>query len=431
MLLIQNAHLVDPASHTDGIRDILIRDGIVERIGEHLPVPEKCRVIDAGGVIAAPGLVDTHSHFRDPGFPEKETIHTGSLAAAKGGYTTIVMMANTKPPIDHADMLRDVLERGKKEKIHIYSAANVTVGMKGEARTDFLSLKQAGAVVFTDDGKPVMNEALLLDALKLAKKLDMPISLHEEDPAFVKNPGVNAGGRAAAFLGLAGADRKAEYTLIGRDVRLAEQVGGKLLIQHISSKEGVDLVRRAQKINPLIQAEATPQHLSLTEDAVLERGTLAKVNPPLRLEEDRMALIHGIQDGTIKILATDHAPHAKEQKAQPFSKAPSGMIGLETALSLGIRSLVQPGYITLEHLLAMLTCSPAEYYHLPGGKLQEGEPADLVLFDPDRTWTVTEDFASKSSNSPFIGWTLPGVVLATICSGEVVYQNPDWKEGLQ
>lgn len=424
MLLIQNCRLIDPASHTDGMRDLLLADGVVKAIAPAgtLSAPAGCEVLAAHGIVAAPGLVDTHSHFRDPGFPEKEDIHTGSLSAARGGYTSIVMMANTKPPIDCVPVLEDVLARGRKEKIHIYSAANVTVGMQGAERTDFVSLKEAGAVVFTDDGRPVMDQDLLKNALKLARKLDVPVSLHEEDPTFVKNPGVNAGGKAAAALGLVGADRQAEASLVARDVKLAEEVGGKLLIQHISSKEGVALVREAQKHNPLIQAEATPQHFSLTEAAVLEKGTLAKVNPPLRLEEDRQAILAGIADGTIRIIATDHAPHAKAQKDQPFVKAPSGMIGLETALSLGIRNLVQPGVISLEHFLAMLTINPAEYYHLPAGRICEGGPADLVLFDPERTWTVTSRFASRSSNSPFIGETLPGVVLYTICRGEIIYR---------
>lgn len=425
MLLIKNCRLVDPASHTDGMRDILLADGLVKAIAPAglLPSPEGGAVIEAGGAVAAPGLVDTHSHFRDPGFPQKEDIHTGSLSAARGGYTSVIMMANTKPPVDSVSVLADVLARGAREKIHVYSAANVTVGMQGEARTDFVSLKEAGAVVFTDDGKPIMNASLLRSALKLARKLDMPISLHEEDPAFVTEPGVNAGGEAAASLSLTGADRRAESTLVARDVKIAEEVGGKLLIQHISSKEGVALVREAQKKNPLIQAEATPQHFSLTEQAVLEKGTLAKVNPPLRLEEDRQAILDGIADGTIRILATDHAPHMAEEKDQPFSKAPSGMIGLETALSLGLQNLVRPGVISLEQYLAMLTVNPAEYYHLPAGRIFEGGPADLVLFDPERTWTVTSRFASRSSNSPFIGETLPGVVLYTICRGEIIYRT--------
>lgn len=431
MLLIQNGTVVDPASGLHARKDVLIDGNQIRRIADFhalssdLPAAglSADQVLNAEGCIVAPGLVDTHSHFRDPGFTWKENIHTGSLAAARGGYTSIVMMANTNPVIDCVEVLEDVLRRGAQEQIHIYSAANVTRGMNGEERTDFVSLAAAGAVVFTDDGKPVMNETLLENALKLARKLDRPISLHEEDPAYVANPGINAGGPAAAAMHLTGADRLAESTLIERDCRLAVRNGSKLCIQHISSAEGVELVRQARKRNPEIHAEATPHHFTLTEEAVLSRGTLAKVNPPLRLASDRQAVLDGIADGTIDIIATDHAPHAAEEKARPFTSAPSGMIGLETALSLGIRSLVNAGCITMDRLLAMLTCNPADYYRLPAGHLRENGPADLVIFNPDETWTVAVPFASRSSNSPFIGDVLPGVIHYTIADGRIIYQQ--------
>lgn len=430
MLLITNGTVIDPKSRLHVRKDILVSDGRIVRIADRIfdagsPAASAAAgltVIDAEGCIVAPGLIDTHSHFRDPGFPEKEDITTGSAAAAKGGYTTVVMMANTKPPIDSVEVLTDVCERGRREPIHVLSAANVSTRMQGEERTDFVSLSAAGAVVFTDDGRPLTDEYLLLQSLKLARKLDKPVSLHEEDPRYVTEPGINAGGRAAAALGLTGADRKAESSLVERDVKLAIEAKAKLCIQHISSKEGVELVRQARKVSPLIHAEATPQHFTLTEDAVIQKGTLAKVNPPLRLEEDRMAIIEGLRDGTIDIIATDHAPHTKAEKAQEFTKAPSGMIGLETALSLGIRELVQPGYLTMDQLLACLTCNPADFYRLDAGDLHEGGPADIVIFDPEKTWTVTEHFASRSSNSPFIGETLPGVVRYTIADGRIAYQ---------
>lgn len=430
MLLIQNGTVIDPASGLHAQRSVLVREGRIAAMPDPsdpaaaaAPSGEPVQVLDAANCIVAPGLVDTHSHFRDPGFPRKETIHTGCLAAAKGGYTSIVMMANTKPPIDCVEILQDVLRRGSREKIHVYSAANVTRGMGGEERTDMVSLAQAGAVVFTDDGRPIVLESLLRDALKLARKLDRPISLHEEDPRYVVEPGINAGGPAAAAMHLTGADRKAESVLVERDCRLAIAAEAKLCIQHISSAEGVALVRRARRIHPLICAEATPHHFSLTEDAVLQKGTLAKVNPPLRLESDRQAVLEGIADGTIRIIATDHAPHAAGEKAVPFTEAPSGMIGLETALSLGIRALVRTHVITMDHLLAMLTCNPADYYQLPAGHLAVGGPADLVIFNPDEVWTVGSRFASRSSNSPFIGEELPGVVHWTIADGQIVYQG--------
>ncbi len=431
MILIQGGTVIDPKTRLHAKKDILIHEGNILKISDTIfdaTAPGAAlpgtTVIDATGCIVAPGLIDTHSHFRDPGFTEKEDIHTGSLAAAKGGYTSIVMMANTKPAIDCPDVLQDVLSRGEQEAIHVYSAANVTEGMEGEIRSDLVSLKEAGAVVFTDDGKPITDDALLLGALKLAKKIDMPISLHEEDPKYVTEAGVNAGGAAAASLGLTGADRRAESSMIERDVKLAIETGAKLLIQHISSAEGVELVRQARLQNPQIHAEATPHHFSLTEEAVISKGTLAKVNPPIRLESDRLAIIEGLRDGTIDIIATDHAPHTAAQKAQEFTKAPSGMIGLETALSLSLKNLVQPGYLTMDQMLAALTCNPADYYHLPAGTIKEGATADLVIFHPEETWTVTEgDFASKSSNSPFIGETLPGVIYATIAGGKIAYRK--------
>ena len=408
MLLIQNAYLINPADSREGICDIAIGNGkflAIEAsippeqaaaLGAGLPGDGEIRIIDARGLTAAPGLIDTHSHFRDPGFTRKEDLQTGAAAAARGGYTSVILMANVKPAVDCPDAVRDILERGRKTPVHIYTCANVTRGMQGRELADLKALAEAGAAGFTDDGLPVLNAGLLRAALKTAGPLGLPVSLHEEDPAYIRQPGVNGGGKAAAFLGLEGAGRAAEYTMIERDLQIA--------------------------IHPGIHAEATPHHFSLTEEAVIRKGTLAKVNPPIRTEEDRRAIIDAIVDGTIDIIATDHAPHCADEKDRPFTKAPSGMIGLETALSLGIRELVRPGYITMRHLLALLTCNPAAFYHLPAGSVETGAPADLVLFDPEETWTVTGQFASKSSNSPFIGETMPGVVRYTICGGQIVYQ---------
>ena len=335
------------------------------------------------------------------------------------------MMANTNPPIDNTKVLERVLEKCAKEKIHIYSAANVTLHMQGKELTDFEALKEAGAKVFTDDGVPVRNRLLLRSALLHAKALDMPVSLHEEDPSLISENGINGGGAAAAYYGIKGSPREAEITMIREDVQAAAQTGAALCIQHISTAEGVALVRHARQINPLIRAEATPHHFSLTEEAVIRCGALAKVNPPVRTEHDRMEIIRGLQDGTISFIATDHAPHTAAQKAvTPLWKAPSGMIGLETALSLSIRELVNPGFLTMMQLLRLLTWNPAEYYKLPAGSIEEDGPADLVIFDPQAQWTVPDHFASRSSNSPFIGETLPGIVRWTIADGEIVYKNP-------
>lgn len=429
MLLLKNIYLYEPASGAEKKTDILIENGRFAKIGNGISVGDgigsasSLRVIDGEGLSAAPGLIDTHAHFRDPGFLWKEDLHTGSLAAAKGGYTSIILMANTKPAVDNVSVLTDILERGKNEKIHLYSCANVTMGMGGKETVDFDALSAAGAAGFTDDGVPIMDASILEKALLAAVRLDLPVSLHEEDKTLISENGVNGGGAAAKALGLKGSPREAEITLIRRDVDLAVKTMAPLCIQHISTAEGVDLVRQARKLNPRIHAEATPHHFSLTEETVIRRGTLGKVNPPLRTEADRLAIIEGLADGTIDLIATDHAPHSDEEKGKSFTSAPSGMIGLETAFSLGLRELVQPGHLTMRQFLACLTCSPADFYHLPAGRVTEGAPADLVIFDPKASWKVEKPFASRSSNSPFLGETLPGVIRYTIAGGEIAYEN--------
>ena len=269
-----------------------------------------------------------------------------------------------------------------------------------------------------------MDPAVLEEALRFAARSGLPVSLHEEDKTLITENGVHGGGRAAKALRLTGAPREAEYTLIRRDTEIAAKLMAPLCIQHISTAEGVDLVRQARRKNPRIHAEATPHHFSLTEEAVLEKNTLAKVNPPLRTEADRLAIIEGLQDGTIDLIATDHAPHADVEKdVEDFTKAPSGMIGLETAFSLGLKHLVRPGYLSMQQFLACLTCNPADFYRLPAGRVRADAPADLVIFDPDASWTVAKPFASRSSNSPFLGETLPGVVRYTISDGEIIYAH--------
>ena len=424
-MLIRNARIIDPANDIDKVADIRIEDGHIIELGSALREDRADEVIEASDLIAAPGLVDVHTHFRDPGQTAKETLHTGALAAAAGGYTAVVCMANTMPAVDSMEILSDILDRAKREKIHIYQTAAVTAERKGCELVDMPQLKRAGAAGFTDDGSPIMDEALVRQAMTNVSELDMVLSFHEEDPAFVWQAGVNAG-RVADFMGLKGADRKAEYTMVERDLRMALETGAKVDIQHVSARESVEIIReyKAKDKDGLIHAEATPHHFSLTEDAVIEHGSYAKVNPPLRTEEDRQAIIKGIADGTLDLIATDHAPHTAEEKSQEFTSAPSGMVGLETAFALGITNLVKPGFISLSRLIELMSVNPARLYGLNAGSLEIGKPADIVLFDPDEKWTVTAgDLHSKSKNSPFIGMTLSGRVRYTISDGEIVYNG--------
>ncbi len=421
MLLIKNAYLIDPKSGSEGVCDILTDFGRVQKIGKDLPVPDSAGVIDAEGLTAAPGLVDVHVHFRDPGFPDKEDILTGAAAAKRGGFTTVIMMANTKPPIDNVETLRYCIRKGKETGIRVLACANVTAGMKGKELTDMEKLFAAGAVGFTDDGIPLLDEQIVREAMKMTKRLHVPISFHEEDPKFIRENGINHG-KASEFLGIYGSPREAEISLIARDLQLAEETGALIEIQHISTKEGVALVREAKKKGLDVHAEATPHHFSLTEEAVIEHGSYAKMNPPLRTEEDRLAIIEGLRDGTIDCIATDHAPHTTaEKKERAITAAPSGIIGLETSLALGITELVEKGYMSLPALIRCMTLNPAAMYGLDAGYLAEGGPADIVLFDPKAVWTAG-GYASKAENTPFTGHKLTGKVIATICRGKEVYQ---------
>lgn len=427
MLYIRNGLCIDPRSGKKQVCDILTKEDRILRIGERLEETEEFKrlprheiqTIDAEGYIVAPGLVDVHVHFRDPGFTKKEDILTGAAAAAAGGFTSVVMMANTKPAADRTDTLGYMLEKGKDTPIHVYACGAVTKNLEGKELTDMEALRAAGAAGFTDDGKPLLDEKLVREAMKACKALHVPISFHEEDPAWIEESGVNAGAAAEA-MGLSGADRRAEISLIERDIRLAAETGACVNIQHISTKEGVELVRRAKAEGADVHAEATPHHFTLTEEAVLQYGTLAKMNPPLRTEEDRAAIIEGLKDGTIDLIATDHAPHAKEEKEKPFTEAPSGIIGLETALALGITELVEKRELTMEELLLKMTWNPAKLYNIDAGYLEEGGPADLVIFDADCSQTFWK-FASKSSNSPFKGKTYKSEIEYTICEGKVAY----------
>lgn len=417
-MLVKNGFIIDPASRSSFRGDIRIGNGLLQEIAPCITAFPGEKIVDASALTVAPGLIDTHVHFRDPGFLHKETLHTGALAAARGGFTSVICMANTMPVVDNVAVLDEILRRGRAENIHVYQTAAVSQGLKGETLTDMEALKQAGACGFTDDGIPLKNGAFVYRAMETAKKADVPLSLHEEDPSFIKNNGINHGSVSDA-LGIYGSPSVAEESLVARDCMLALRSGASVVIQHISSRHSVELVRLFRRLGADLHAEATPHHFTLTDSAVLKYGTLAKMNPPLRTEEDRQAIIRGLSDGTIDLIATDHAPHSKEEKARSIAAAPSGIIGLETALALGVTSLVRPGHLTLMELLEKMTINPANLYHLPSGRICQGAPADLVLFDPEEKW-IPLDYASMSSNSPFTGWELYGKVHMTICRGNIV-----------
>lgn len=426
MLLIKNGRVMNPASELDELLDIRIDGGKITGLGKFQKENETDVVIDAKGMIVAPGLVDVHVHFRDPGLTYKEDVVTGAAAAAAGGFTTVVCMANTKPVIDSVEVLSELRQREENLPIHVLNTAAVTKGLAGKELTDMDALLAAGAVGFTDDGIPIKDANLLIQAMKQAKELGVPISLHEEDPELLGSSGVNEG-VISEKLGVKGAAATAEETLIARDCLLALKTGARVNIQHVSSRISVEIIHLMKQLGADIYAEVTSQHFSLTEDILLEKGTLAKVNPPIRTEEDRQGLIKGLQEDVIDMIVTDHAPHSKEEKERDITKAPSGLIGLETSLALGITNLVRKSRLTMMQLLRKMTVSPAGLYGLKCGRIEEGAEADLVIFDEKEKWTV-QTFRSKSSNSPFIGDELYGRVKYTICRGQLVYEDKEEKQ---
>lgn len=422
MLLVKNGRVVDPQSGLDKVCDLLIDGKKIIKIDDVITEDVE-QVIDATGLVVAPGLVDVHVHFREPGQTHKEDIHTGALSAAAGGFTSVVMMANTSPTISTVETLKEVLESAKKEAIHIYSVATITNQFDGQNLTDFPALLEAGAVAFSDDGIPLTNAGVVRKAMNLAKAHDCLISLHEEDPDLNGILGLNEQ-VAEKHFHVCGATGVAEYSMVARDVMIAYETGARVHIQHLSKAESVKVVEFAQGLGAKVTAEVAPQHFSRTEDLLLTKGANAKMNPPLRLESDRLAVIEGLKSGVISVIATDHAPHhADEKNVEDVTQAPSGMTGLETSLSLCLTHLVEDGHLTLLQLLEKMTINPAKLYGLDAGYLSENGPADLVIFDPHADRLVTADFASKSANSPFVGDRLKGEVRFTISDGKIVFQK--------
>lgn len=422
-LLIRKGRVVDPVGGIGGVMDILVEDGRVAVIGSELTAPS-ARVIDARGLTVCAGLVDMHVHLREPGFEYKETIETGCLAAARGGFTSIAPMPNTRPATDCPERIALVRQKAAQAcGVHVWPIGAVTWGQKGQALTDAAALKKAGAVALSDDGMPVQNANLLRDALIRCRRQELTILSHCEDADMVKNYAVNEG-RVSRALGLPGRPAIAEELQVMRDAMLAEETGAAVHICHISTARSVEIVRQFKKKGVPITCETCPQYFTLTEDELLSRGTLARVNPPLRTRLDVEGILAGLKDGTIDVIATDHAPHSAEEKARPLPEAPSGMVGLETALAVTLTSLYHTGVMDLSDILRKMTINPAFILRIPKGRLSLGGGADFTIFDPDEEWTVDpEQFASKGRNTPFAGRTLKGRVKYTIVDGKIIYQE--------
>ena len=421
-LLIRGGRVVDPAQGVDDRLDLLIQDGKILRLGRDLAAPD-AQILNAGGLTAAPGLVDIHVHLREPGFEAKETVSTGCAAAARGGVTTLVAMPNTRPAADCPEVVQLVRDKAAPTRINVLPAGAVTLGQKGEQLTDFAALKAAGVPALTDDGVPIQNLALLRRALLEAKRLSLPLLDHCEDRDMVQNYAVNEGA-VSRRLGLPGRPAVAEELQIMRDVMLAEETGAHVHICHISTAKGVDIVRQAKARGVRVTCETCPQYFTLTEDEILRQGTMARVNPPLRTQADVDGIRVGLADGTIDAIVTDHAPHTAGEKSKPLPDAPSGMVGLETSLALALTGLYHTGLLPLARVLDLMSASPAALLGLDKGTLAAGRDADLILFDPDQEWIIDKTkFASKGRNTPFHGRTVRGRVKYTISRGTIIYQE--------
>ena len=416
--------MVDPSQRLDEVLDVLLVGGEVARIGRDLEAPEGAEVRRVDGLVVCPGLIDLHVHLREPGFEHKETIQTGARAAAAGGFTAVCAMPNTDPPIDDPAAVGFVLAEGMRAgAARVYPVGCVSVGQKGERLTEIGEMVDAGAVAISDDGQPVADSGLMRLALEYAQTFGIPVADHCEDKGLSRGGSMHEG-VVSARLGLIGIPGAAEDTIVARDLMLAELTGGRIHIQHVSTRRSVELIREAKARGVRVTAEATPHHFTLTDEAVDGYRTEAKVNPPLRTADDRDAVREGIADGTLDCIATDHAPHHYDEKEQAFDDAPFGLIGLETALGLAITELVGKGVLTLMDLVDRMSCGPARAFNLPGGTLRPGSPADVTVFDPAEEWIVDPNtFLSKSRNTPFAGWKLTGRAVLTIVGGRVVWDR--------
>ncbi len=429
-LLIRGGRVIDPSRQTDGPADVLIHEGRIEAVGRNIPAPPGCQIVEAAGRVVSPGFVDVHVHLREPGFEHAETIATGATSAVAGGFTAVCAMPNTDPVIDSAATVGFVLRQAiRAGKARVFPIGAVSVGQKGEQLTEFGEMVGAGAVAVSDDGNPVVSSHLMRTALEYAKAFGIPVADHCEDLSLARGGAMHEG-TVSVRLGLKGVPAAAEEIMVSRDIILAELTGGHVHLCHMSTRGSVELIRRAKDRGLRVTAEATPHHFALTHERCEGYDTDAKMSPPLREAEDRQSIREALRDGTIDCIATDHAPHHYDAKEREFDDAPNGIVGLETALGLGIRELVESGLLTLPELVARMSTIPARLFRLPGGTLAVGAPADIVVFDPARRWVVRrEELHSRSTNSPFLGESLTGQADLTIVAGKVVFdravrQNP-------
>lgn len=422
-LLIQHGRVVHPVTGAVMLQDLLVEDGKISLLERGLP-PEADQIIEATGLVVCPGLVDMHVHLRDPGLTYKEDILTGCAAAARGGVTSVACMANTDPTVDSPEQVAYVLNRAKEAcGVQVYPIAALSVGLRGEELTDAEALKKAGAVALSDDGSNVDNANLMRDAMIRARRQELPILCHCEDTSMVEGRAVNEGS-VSRQLWLEGRPAIAEEIMVMRDAMLAEETGAHVHICHVSTAKSVDIIRRMKKRGAPITCETCPQYFTLTEDEVLTKGSLARVNPPLRTAKDVKGILAGLKDGTIDVIATDHAPHSAEEKARSLTRAPSGMIGLETSLAITLTALYHTKKMEMPDIIRRMTTNPADILHLPKGRMSLGVDADLTIFDPDEEWVIDpEQFASKARNTPFAGTKVKGRVKYTIVGGRIIYKD--------
>ena len=418
-LLIQNGRVIDPTQRLDMKADLLIEDGVIADVGKKLRASGE--VIDAAGLAVVPSFIDLHTHLREPGQEHKETIATGTAAAVAGGYTAVCAMANTIPPNDERAVTEMIIAEAARNGVcRVYPIGAVSRGLKGEELAEFADLRAAGCVAVSDDGRPIANAQLMRRALEYAGMLQMPVVAHEED-LNLREGGVMHEGFYSTLLGMGGMPAASEETMVARDVILAQMTRSHLHVAHLSTAGAVEAVRNARRAGVHVTSEVTPHHIALSDEAVQSFSTNLKMNPPLRSKEHRLAVIDAIADGTIDVIATDHAPHHFDEKNVEFDLAPFGIIGLETAFSICYDRLVRKRVVSLQRLIELMSTAPARIFNLPGGTLRAGTPADIALLNLDERFQVTNTFRSKASNSPFIGEALQGRVVATIVGGRLQY----------